>query len=221
VILGTACLGARSLDGPAITAALQALGLDSVLLVTGDDGAAPADLRGLPARAVRTSWERLPVALAAARATRAGRLVVELPPDADADRACRALFDLARGQPGLALAVLTPRAGALADPAAMQLVLEDLAAHEVGYWHVPSRSHRLGRSDVAWFDALGRHAVGLSLDDVLGDDDGLPPGTGELDLAPVAELGGRSLLVALDTGPLPDVGLLVVAVRALHRAGFR
>lgn len=221
MILGTACLGPRALDGTAITAALQTLSLDSVLLVTHADAGAPSDLRGLPVRAVRTSWDEISTGLAAARASGAERLVVELPADAEVEGACRRLFEFSRAHAGLSLAVLTPREGALARPAALQLVLEDLASQEIGYWHVPSRSHRLGLPDVAWLEPLGRHAVGLSLDDVLGEDDGLPPGTGQLDLAPVAELGARSLLTALDTAPLPDVGLLAVALRDLEQVGFR
>ena len=221
MILGSACLGARALDGSAIAAALQGLGLDSVLLVTQAEASAPNGLAALPVRGVRTAWEQLTRGIEVARAASCRRLIVELPEEAEVDGACRALFDLQRSEPGLSLAVLTPRAGPLAAPAALQLVLEDLVAQSVAYWHVPSRSHRLGLADAAWFDLLGRHTVGLSLDDVLGEDDGLPPGTGELDLAPVAELGARSLLVALDTAPLPDVSFLAVALRDLQLVGFQ
>jgi hypothetical protein len=48
----------------------------------------------------------------------------------------------------------------------------------------------------------------------------LPPGIGELDLRPTAELAARSIDVVLDIDPIPDVALLRVAIDTLFRMGF-
>jgi hypothetical protein len=62
--------------------------------------------------------------------------------------------------------------------------------------------------------------VGLSLDDVLGDEVGLPPGLGELDFARLSEMTAPSLAVVLDTDPVPDAALLRAAVETLRGQGF-
>lgn len=219
VILGTGCLAERALDGEAILAALRACALDDVLLVA-SRGARARDLEDVPVAAVRVHVDDAELGVSLARRTHARRLVLDLGEQLDVDSACRVSFALARAHPGLALAVLTPSAGPLAAPDALGLVLDDLAALPLGYWHRPARAHLQGVGDEPWLDAHAGHLVGMSLDDVVGRDTGLPPGLGELDFARTAELSGRSLVVALDLDPVPDAALLRPALEHLRRVGF-
>jgi hypothetical protein len=219
VILGTGCLGALALDGEAVRRALRTSGLDAALLVVRQD-ASPAGLAGTPTAAVRAPWDAVATGLAVARATRAARLVLELPPLLGLERACRELHELSRRLPGLALAVLTPQAGALADAHSLSLLCDDLASVRLGYWHRPAAVAALGQAETAWLDTLSRHLVGMSLDVATDDESGLPPGLGTLDFAPSVEAATRSLTVALDTDPVADVALLRLAVDQLRTLGF-
>jgi len=221
MILGTGCLGPHALDGPSIPTALAATGLARVLLVA-QEGAEPAGLAGAPASAVRAAWAQRETALTAARASRCPRVVLELPADAELEPACRALHAFGRSEAGLVLAVATPTEGPLADPPALGLLLEDLSSQRTGYWHRPS-AVALGpgeRTDTDWIDALGRHLVGMSLDDVADGEAGMPPGLGSLDFAALAEHAGSSVDVALDVAPVQDVALLRFTIDQLRQAGF-
>jgi hypothetical protein len=219
VILGTGCLGAQALDGQAVRRALRTTGLDAALLVIRQD-VSPVGLAGTPTAAVRAPWEAFQAGLEVARATRAARLVLELPPLLGLERACRELHALAGSQPGLRLAVLTPQAGPLADPGQLALLCEDLGPDRLGYWHRPSAVAQLDQAETSWLDTLSRHMVGMSLDDVADGKGGLPPGLGTLDYAPTAEASGRSLDVALDIDPIPDVALLRLTLDQLRTLGF-
>ncbi|MHC5211935.1 MAG: hypothetical protein ACYTG2_14540 [Planctomycetota bacterium] len=182
--------------------------------------AAPTDLRGTPTAGVRTPWDGLPTALAAARVTRAPRVIVDLPPLMGLERACRELHELAGRNPGLGLAVLTPSGGALAEPGSLALLFEDLASKRLCYWHRPAAVDGLGQVESSWLDTLSRHLVGMSLDDVADGEGGLPPGLGRLDFEATAEACARTLEVALDIDPVPDVGLLRLTVDQLRTQGF-
>jgi hypothetical protein len=219
MILATGCLGGRALDGSVIREALAATGLSRVLLVV-PDGARPAGLAGLPCAGVRCAWSRLELAREVARLARATRLVVE-PPALELERASRELHALARSLPGLRVAVLTPESGPLASPQACALLLDDLAAQRVGYWHRPSRSHLLGHGDAPWLDALARRLVGFSLDDVADGKPGALPGLGGMDFKVAAASATPSLEVALDVDPVQDVTLLRFAIEHLRQVGFR
>lgn len=219
ILLGTGCLAEGALQGEVIRQALRVLGLDRALLVA-VPGAQAADLRDLPVAGVRTDRDRLEAALEVARVANAPRIILDVGEDAEVESTCRELYDLARAHAGLAFAVLTPAAGDLAAPGTLELVLDDLAAQGVGYWHRPARVHGRPHDDVAWLDTLGRRLVGMSLDDVAHGEVGLPPGTGELDLSRAAELSGRGTEVALDVDPVPDVALMRVALENLRVVGF-
>ncbi|HVQ25327.1 MAG TPA: hypothetical protein VMV01_09115 [Planctomycetota bacterium] len=219
MILGSGCLGVRALDGGAIAEALAATGLRRVLLVA-RPGARPAGLAGLPASGVRVGWNERSGGCELARAARASRLVLEPSATLELEDACRELHALGRAHAGLALAVTPAPAGPLAEPESLRLLLEDLASMRAGYWHRPARAHRLGRPDSDWLQPLSRWLVGLSLDDVTGSEEGLPPGLGRLDFRAVAGWSGRSLDVVIDLQPLADVRLLRFAVDALAAAGF-
>lgn len=219
MILGSGCLGAHALDGASIAEALSRTGLQRVLLVLRPQ-AQPSALGGLPACGVRAAWAERLRGCEIARLSRARRLILEPPASLPLEEACRDLHALARANAGLGLAVMTAPAGPLADPATLQLLLEDLAALHPGYWHRPARAHRLGRPDADWLQPLARWLVGLSLDDVTETDEGLPPGLGRLDFRAAADWKARALDVALDVEPLADVRLLRFAVDSLSALGF-
>jgi len=219
VILGTGCLGDRALDGAAIRQALRATGLRSVLLVV-RNGAREGDLRGAPVAGVRVAAAEAEAGLGVAAHCRCHRLVIEPAADSNLDGACRQLHALGRRNEGIKLLLATPDEGPLADPAALALVLEDLAALAPGYWHRPSRAALLGQGDAAWLDGLGRWLAGMSLDDVADGQPGLPPGLGTLDFDALAEWRGAGVDVALDVDPVPDVALLRLAREQLQAKGF-
>ena len=219
MILATGCLAEKALDGASVRSALTATGLDKALLVA-KDGANPSDLKGLPAVAVSVEWEARRRGIAAAQESGCTTVVLQLPQDWSVEAAARGLFDLSRQVPGLELAVATPQTGELSQVQNLGLLFDDLISQRLGYWHRPSVLLIREQRDVEWLDRLGRYIVGVSVDDVLGGQGGLPPGTGELDLPLLAELTGRTLEVTLDTDPLPDVGLLKLAVDSLKTAGF-
>jgi hypothetical protein len=220
MILGSGCLGGRALDGSAVRQALADTGLSRVLLVA-TAGAGISGLAGVPASGVRAPWSRLAVAQQALLAARATRLIVELPATLELERGCRDLHALARSQPGVALAVCTPESGPLAAPETCALLLDDLAAQRVGYWHRPSRCHLLGHGDAPWLDALARRLVGMSLDDVAEGRPGALPGLGGMDFKVAAASATPSLEVVLDVDPVPDLTLLRFAVAHLRQVGFR
>ena len=218
MILGTGCLADAALDGEGIRRALEELGLDRVLL-SAREGLRPRDLGDLDAVGVRTPWDQRGLAISVARAAGTARIVVDLPHDAGVEGACRALHGLARSEPGLQLAVVTPEAGELAAPDALELVLDDLAGLGLAYWHAPARVHLAGQEDGAWCDRLARRLEGAVLDDVADGAGGLPPGTGELEWPRLAEqLRGAHL--AVDIEPLPQLALLRMALQDLRRLGL-
>lgn len=220
MILATGCLASAALDGAAICATLERLKLQRVLLSVDSERRANG-LEQVPAVAVRCGLADKSLGIAAAAAARARRLVLDLPDDFTLEQAARCLHGLSRGHPGLQLALATPADGPLADIGTLELLFDDLARHDLRWWHVPSRCHRAGVDPVLPFDRLGSVLCGLSLDDVRGGQAGLPPGLGELDLAQLAELTGQRLEVTLDVDPLPDPVLLTSAITALLAAGFR
>jgi hypothetical protein len=219
VILGTGCLGERALDGQAIRQALRSTGLRQVLLVV-RNGAREGDLRGAPVAGVRVGAADADEGARVAGRCRCHRLVIEPAAGTDLDGACRQLHALSRRHDGLKLLLATPDEGPLASPAALALVLEDLAALSPGYWHRPSRAALLGQGDAAWLDGLGGWLAGMSLDDVADGQPGLPPGLGTLDFAALAEWRGAAVDVALDVEPVRDVSLLRLAREQLQAKGF-
>jgi len=220
MIFGSGALGERALDGTAVRSALAMLGLDRTMLVVGK-GCRPVSLSGLPVEAVRSDLEHLGPAVAAAQASRAARLVLDLPTDLDAEGACRTVYDVVSRHPGLAVAVQTPADGPLSDPRQLLLVFEDLAGRPVGYWHRPARVHLSDLGEIDWLDLIGGSLVGISLDDVAGSETGLPPGLGELDYRTLSEMHGRAVPTVLDVDPVPDVALLKIALDTLRANGFR
>jgi len=223
MIVGTGCLGRDATNGSRIRELLEAVRIRRPLLVLGaerDGAPAAQDLRGLRAAGVRAPWARRDEACRIAAYSGADQVILEPPRLASMDALCRELFALVGGHPGLALALATPAEGTLAAPDRLELVLDDLPGRPVAYWHRPAHAHLLGQRDVGWLDTLGRRLVGVSLDDVVERQTGLPPGVGEVDFAPLAGLIGRSVPCVLDLGPIEEVELVRLALRTLEELGF-
>lgn len=219
MILGTDCLGEHSLQKEAIVEALDLLGLEQALLVVdGDRGG--ADLAGVLTAAVRSAPGQEPRAIQVAAMVRASLLIVEPTIEEDVEGVCRRLYELSKVTQGLPLALLAPREGPLCETDALCLVFEDLTKVNLGYWHRPARVHGLGQKDSQWMEDLGRWVVGWSLDDVQGEQEGLPPGLGEIDFSVLAELHGRSVQTALDLSPVSEIELLSMTLGYLKEAGF-
>ncbi len=219
MILGTRCLAENSLNGPFIVEALASTGLNKVL-IEAHKGASAAELHEVPAMGVQSLWADRGEAVAAAKASGAQRLVLDLPEEVELDAACRSMFAFARQVSGLALAVQTPASGSLAEPEVMGLLLEDLTNLSLGYWHRPSRAFLLEQADTLWVDRLSSFLGGVLLDDVSLGEAGLPPGLGELDFGSMAQWTTRGLDLVLDVDPLPEPSLLKPAVDSLLRLGF-
>lgn len=125
-------------------------------------------------------------------------LLVERTAAARLDRFCRTLFALARKHPRVHFAFATaPSPGWFPDLAALELVFEDLHAHELHYWHDAAAAHlesklRRGAS-WDWLERLGPRLEGCYLSDVEGWSGGRVPGSGEVDFRVLrAELPHRA-----------------------------
>jgi hypothetical protein len=190
--LGSRNAGDREAAAKSIAAGLaQAaeLGLARVLFepgavpLTGDDP--PLDL----ARA-SPPWDapRAEVLAARRRAGEARAL----------DAACRTLHTLGKTFPD-ALFCLQPgrMIDSLGNPAALQLVFEDLPRLRLGYWHdvaiAACREARLGEPQGEWLERFGSRLAGITLGDWDNERLYAAPGSGLVDYPLVASyLGGVS-----------------------------
>ncbi|MHC4470429.1 MAG: sugar phosphate isomerase/epimerase family protein [Planctomycetota bacterium] len=106
--------------------------------------------------------------------------------DRHLDAAARSLFDLTRAEPGVTWA-LENRLGfhEIPDLDEVELLLADAPGENVAFWYDTGHAHLLGRvggpDPLAWLDRYGDRTAGLHLHDVVGEEDHLPPGGGEVD----------------------------------------
>lgn len=140
--------------------------------------------------------EEIAAALAERRARR----------DRALEAAARSLFDLARAEPDVTFAFLGQGAWhEIPDLAEVELLLSDSAGRRVAYWHDAARAHileRLGIADApAWLDRYGARTAGLSLSDVAGETELLPPGAGEVDFRAVVPYTGARMVRTLAVHP--------------------
>ncbi|MBK8978565.1 MAG: hypothetical protein IPM29_21935 [Planctomycetes bacterium] len=179
-----------------------ALGVDCVVL---EPGTLPVDNRELePVDLVRPGDGFDPAALQRLR---------ERVRDVHLEIVCRTLWELCRARPELHFCLSAGRSSlALADPLGLELVLGDLAGRKVAYWHdaavVACREQALGEAQGAWLDAAAGRIAGFSLGDSAPGELHLPPGSGLVDFALVADYVARSarrcpLVVELDPAVSP------------------
>jgi len=107
---------------------------------------------------------------------------------------------------------------------AVQWVLEDLAAHKVGYWHDTARIHRRGRLGVhdqgEWLDKFASRTYGVHLRDATDSDFGLPPSLGEVDFKLVSEYLPKDAARVVDVDPTHGRPEVLASVQFLMGLGF-
>lgn len=107
---------------------------------------------------------------------------------------------------------------------AVQWILDDLAAHKVGYWHDTARIHRRGKLGIpdqeAWLEAFASRLLGVHLRDAAGDDFGLPPSLGEVDFKLVREYLPKDACRVVDVDPTHGRPEVLAAVQYLVGLGF-
>ena len=121
---------------------------------------------------------------------------------------CRSLHGLRRMFPETQLALEPGYSfNDLLNYEAMQWVLDDLDRDEVGYWHDTGHLHARQRAGLPgqgpWLDAFASKLKGVHLSDATKQEEGLPPGMGEVDFKLVAEY-------------LPDASARVVEADPTH-----
>jgi hypothetical protein len=122
---------------------------------------------------------------------------------------CRAVHTVAKKLAPLKVCLMPPDSPfGLLQPESMQLVLDDLASLEVGYWHCTSHVAILrklgGPPEGEWIERFGTRLRGVYLEDMLGGHGEQAPGLGEIDfrqLAPeLAQATVRVMVVDDDKG---------------------
>lgn len=111
--------------------------------------------------------------------------------NAAVDRVCRELFALVRSFPDITFCLTQGRSlRSVADVATLRDVFEDLAHHNIGYWHDAAlcarRQQVMGEPQGEWLEAFGSRCRGVSLGDASPDGLYLPPGAGGVDYQMVA-----------------------------------
>jgi sugar phosphate isomerase/epimerase len=136
------------------------------------------------------------------------------------DRVCRELFGIVKSFPDIDFCLTQSRSlRAVADPAALQDIVEDLAHLRLFYWHdaaICARREQLGlEPQGSWLESFANRCRGMSLGD--GSPDGLylPPGAGGVDYALLASYVPRS------GAALPVVVELDVAIPPAELPGIR
>ena len=107
---------------------------------------------------------------------------------------------------------------------AVQWILDDLAAHKVGYWHDTARIHRRGKLGIpdqgAWLQSFSSRALGVHLRDATDSDFGLPPSLGEVDFKLVSEYLPKGCAKVIDVDPTHGRPEVLASVQFLLGLGF-
>jgi sugar phosphate isomerase/epimerase len=107
---------------------------------------------------------------------------------------------------------------------AMEWALADLASESVGYWHDTARIHRRqaaglpGQGD--WLDAFAGRMYGVHLGDASHDEEGLPPGSGEIDFQLVHEYVPQGVPNVVEVAPTHGRAEVLASVQYLLGMGF-
>jgi sugar phosphate isomerase/epimerase len=122
------------------------------------------------------------------------------------ERLCRELFDIIKSFPDMDFSLTQSRSlRAVLDVEAMRLVIEDLGARRLGYWHdaglCARREQVLGEPPGEWLESFGNRLRGMTLGDASPDGLYLPPGAGGVDyglLASYVPRAGSALPAVLE-----------------------
>ena len=141
------------------------------------------------------------------------------------DRTCRTLYELCREFPDLQFCLM-PGSTFYDIPQRhhVELLLSDVGAPNLGYWHDPGRCAALEAQGFdrheSWLEAYKEQMVGITLHDADGVDSGLVPGAGSLDLAMLGDYAAAGTRVTIDARPdWGDEGIRQ-AVAILQKYGF-
>lgn len=122
------------------------------------------------------------------------------------DRVCRSLFELCRSRPEVTFCLAPPATSdEIPQRHHLDMILGDVRAPNLRYWHDPARCHRLERLGLgrheSWLDGIASRLHGMSLHDAAGNEAGLPPGTGEIDFALLGFYASGCERLALEVHP--------------------
>lgn len=138
---------------------------------------------------------------------------------------CRSLHTLRQEYPETRLAIEPGlRFNDLLNFEAVQWTLDDLAAHDVGYWHDTGRIHQRGRSGLPdqgqWLDTFSNRMLGCHLHDATDTVAELPPGQGEVDFRLVAEYVPRDAAHVVELNPRHGRAEVLASVQFLVDLGL-
>jgi sugar phosphate isomerase/epimerase len=146
--------------------------------------------------------------------------------DADVERCCRQIYELARAEPELRFAIATPESIAgFPSIRATSLILGELRSCDVGYFHDVAAAALFERVELSGRGAyLGEHAAhcrGVALHDLGGADMYMPPGSGSIDFKALrGELpSGIPAILEIDSRYSPHE--VELAISLLDAAGYR
>lgn len=138
---------------------------------------------------------------------------------------CRSLHTLRQEFPETRLAIEPGlRLNDLLSFEAVQWTLDDLAGHDVGYWHDTGRVHQRTLAGLPsqgeWLDAYSSRMLGCHLHDATADEAELPPGQGEVDFQLVAEYVPRDSAHVVEVNPRHGRAEVLGAVQFLLDRGL-
>lgn len=141
------------------------------------------------------------------------------------DRTCRSLFELCREFPGIRFCLL-PGSTCYEIPQLhhVELVLSDVGAANLGYWHDPGRCQALAAQGFGepseWLERYKTRMLGMSLHDGTATESGLIPGAGTVDLAMLGDYSTAATRVTIDASPdWGDEGIRH-SIACLQKHGF-
>ncbi len=145
--------------------------------------------------------------------------------DAFLDRACRLLFAACRAEPEVRFAIATPASLAgFPNQRVLSLILGDVRAQNLGYWHDTAAAWRLEAAGVSpagiWAGEHAARTFGAALHDAAGAETNLPPGAGEVDFRQVADSLPRGVPLVLEVDSRFPAAEVKLAVAYLRSAGL-
>ncbi len=107
---------------------------------------------------------------------------------------------------------------------AMGWVLDDLARHELSYWHDTGTVHLRGAAGLpgqgAWLDQYGSRLIGVHLQDAADNEAEIPPGLGEVDFRLVSDYIPSSAEKVVEINSRHGRSEILAAVTLLMDRGF-
>ncbi len=145
--------------------------------------------------------------------------------DVHLEAAARSLFDLGRAAPDVTFAIEGRlHFHEIPDLEEVELLLSDAAGRRVAFWHDTGHAELLGKLGVtdseAWLDRFGSRTAGIHLHDVMGTQDHLPPGGGEIDWRAIAHSVGMGMAKVMEVHRRHAAGELLRGADHLASVGI-